>query len=157
MLIMKDFNNLCVNRTRPIPLKESDANENAKRMAKDVSVVAERYNLVAAEQYSKLHGSAIYLATNKRLACDISSQIKQPMSVCSNNTRSFYDRIIHVAAFLDLGRFGIPKPMIFSTLHMIQKWNTASAHHSGTLALHMEGHLGDYHHMSRFKETVPHR
>lgn len=89
--------------TRPKPLKEADQNENAKCMAKDTMLAAEIYNLLANEQYSsKLHPSAIHLATNKRLIYDISRQMKTPMTVCSNGERSCYDMIVHVAAFLVL-------------------------------------------------------
>ena len=73
---MKDCNDFCVNRTRKIPLKEADANENAQKMVKDTSVVTERYNFLAAEQYGKLYRSAIHLATKKRLTYDISRQTK---------------------------------------------------------------------------------
>ena len=69
---MKKEGDYRVHRTRPIPLKEADANENAKRMAKDASIIADKYNLLADEQYGKLHGNAIHLATTKRLTYDIS-------------------------------------------------------------------------------------
>ena len=96
-------------------------NENSKKMAKDHMVAAEMYDLMANEQYgSRFYRSAKYLATNKRLIYDISRQMKQAMAVCSNDARSYYDRIVHVAAFLALRRLGIPKPMIISMLHTIQ-------------------------------------
>ena len=40
-----------VNRTRSIPLKEADTNENSKRMTKDAAAIVDKYNLLAAEQY----------------------------------------------------------------------------------------------------------
>ena len=49
VLIMKKSEDFRVNRTRPIPLKEVDTNENAKRMAKDASLFAHQYNLLADE------------------------------------------------------------------------------------------------------------
>ena len=85
---MKNSENCQVNQTQPIPLMEVDANENANRVAKDASIVAEKYNLVAAEQYGILGGSAIHLATNKQVMYNISRQIKKPMLVCSNDARS---------------------------------------------------------------------
>ena len=121
VLIMKDQNNFAVHRTRPIPLVEADMNENSKRMARDAMVAAEMYDLIANEQYgSRFYRSAIHLATNKRLIYDISRQMKKALAVCSNDARSCYDRIVHVAAYLALRRLGIPKPMIISMLHTIQ-------------------------------------
>ena len=73
---MKNSEDFRVNKTRPIPLKKADTNENAERMAKDASSFAHQYYLLADEQYSKLHGAAIHLTTDKCLIYDISSQIK---------------------------------------------------------------------------------
>ena len=102
-LIIKDINNYIVNRLRPIPLKETDQNEKSKRIAKDAMLSAEMINLIANEQYgSRLYRAVILLATNKRLIYDYSCQMKRPIEVCSNNTRSCYDRIVHVAAFLSM-------------------------------------------------------
>ena len=70
-----------------------------KRMAKDASMIADKHNLLAAEQYGKLHGNAIYLSTTKRLTYEISKKMKLPIVVCSNNARSCYDKIVHVATF----------------------------------------------------------
>ena len=122
VLIMKNENDFRVHRTRPIPLTEADGNENSKRMARDAMTAAEIYNILANEQYgSRQHRSAIHLATNKRLIYDISRQMKRLMAVCSNDARSCYDRIVHVAAYLALRRLGVPKPMIISMLITIQE------------------------------------
>ena len=51
---------------------------------------------------------------------DVSQQQKQPMAVCSEDARSCYDRIVHVAAFLALRKLGISKSMIVSMLVTIQ-------------------------------------
>ena len=121
VLIMKDPSNYWVHRTRPVPLVEADMNENYKQMAKDAMVAADIYDLMANEQYgSRLYISVIHLATNKQLIYDILRQMKQPVAVCSNDARSCYDRIVHVATFLGLRRLGIPIKMIISMLHTIQ-------------------------------------
>ena len=115
VIIMKNSTDVRVHRTRPIPLKETDNNDNSKRMAKDAIIAAEIYNILANEQYgSCLYRLSIHLAMNKRLIYDISMHMKTPIEVCSNDARSCYDRIVHVAAFLALRRLGIPKPMIIS-------------------------------------------
>ena len=46
--------------------------------------------------------------------------MKLPVAACSNDARSCYDGIVHVAAFLALRQLGIPKPMIISMLRTIQ-------------------------------------
>ena len=52
-------------------------------------VVAEIYNILANEQCgSRLYRSAIHFATNKQFVYDITRQMKNPMAVCSNDTRS---------------------------------------------------------------------
>jgi len=92
-----------------------------QKKAKDTSAAAERYNLLAAEKYgSRLFCSAIHVAVNKIFVYNISRQMKQPLAMCSNDARSCYDRIVHVAAFLVIRRLGIPKPMIMRMLNTIQ-------------------------------------
>ena len=76
--------------------------KNAKRMAKDASSFAHQYELIADKKCGKVYGASIYLATNKYLIYDISRQMKQLMAICSNDVRSYYGRIVHVAASLDL-------------------------------------------------------
>ena len=61
-----------------------------------------------------------FLATNKRMIYDISRQMKIPIEVCLNDTRSCYDRIVYFSVFMTLYRLGIPKPMIISMIHAIQ-------------------------------------
>ena len=51
-----------MHRARPIPLKDADVNENAKRMAKDTYMITDKYNLLAAGKYEKLHGNAIHVS-----------------------------------------------------------------------------------------------
>ena len=90
-------------------------------MEKDTSAIVEKYNLLAAEKYGKLHGSAIHLAITKTLTYDIFRQMKHAIVVCSNDARSYYDMIVHVAAFLALRCLSIPKNMIIGMLHTIQQ------------------------------------
>ena len=118
---MKNEGDYRVNRTRYIPLKEADTNENSTILAKDASVIADNYKLLDVEQYRKLHGSSIYLATNKWIAYNMSRQMKHPIAVCSNNARSCYDMIVHLVAFLAFRRLSIPTAMIISMLHTIQQ------------------------------------
>ena len=108
-----------VNCTYPIPLKRADENEDTKWMAKEALTIAEKYNLIEAEQYSKLSGSAIRLSSNRQMMYNISR--RKPVVASSNDTRSCYDRIIHVAKSLTLHRLGILKLIIVNMLHTIQK------------------------------------
>lgn len=96
VLIMKDPSNYWVHCTWPILLKEVHMNENTKRMAKYAMATAEIYDVLVNEQHaSRLYRSAMYLATNKQLIYDIYRQMKQHITVCSNDTKSCYDCIVH--------------------------------------------------------------
>lgn len=83
-------------------------------MGKDASNIADKYNLLADEQYGKLHGNTIHLATTKRLVYNILMQMKLPLAVSFQDARSCYD-------LLTLHRLGIHKAVIISMLHTIQK------------------------------------
>lgn len=50
VLIMKKEDDYIVHRTRSIPLKEVDANENTKMMVKDACIIADKYNLLTDDQ-----------------------------------------------------------------------------------------------------------
>ena len=63
-------------------------------MENDPSTFAHQYNLLADEQYGKLHGAAIHFATNKCLIYDILRQMKHPMAMCLSDARPCYDRIV---------------------------------------------------------------
>ena len=90
-------------------------------MVKDAMLSADNFDLLVNEQYkSRLYMVAIYLATNKCLVYDVFRQMTKLIAVCSNNARSCYDRIIHIAAFLALRQLRIPKLMIIRMLHTIQ-------------------------------------
>ena len=99
VLIMKNAIDYRVHRTRLIPLTEADHNKNSKCIARDEMASAEIYNILDNEQYgSRLYRFSIHLATNIRLIYDICRQMKKPIAVYSNDTRSYYDRIVYVAA-----------------------------------------------------------
>ena len=69
VLIMKNDDDFRVHRTIPITLKEADANDNTKRMAKYTSAVAEKYGLLAAENYgNQVFFSAIHVAAINTLS-----------------------------------------------------------------------------------------
>ena len=57
---------------------------------------------------------------NKRPVYDILHQMKK-LAICLNNTRSRFDKIVHVTMFLALQRLGIPKPIIVIMIHTIKK------------------------------------
>jgi len=83
VLIMTNGDDYRVSQTCPIPLNEADTNESAKKTAKDISAVAEKYSLLAAENCgNRLFRSAIHVAANKNFVYDISRQMKQPLTVC---------------------------------------------------------------------------
>ena len=58
-----------------------------QKMAKDTSAAAEKYNLLAAENYgNRLFCSTIHVTSNKSFIYEISHQMKQPLSEGSNDT-----------------------------------------------------------------------
>ena len=121
-------------------------------------VAAEMYDLMANKQYgSRFYRSAIHLATNKRRIYDISRQMKQAMAVCSNDARSCYDRIVHVAAFLASRRLGIPKPMLISMLHTIQMMEHSVRTSFGNSKETYGGDHGDSYLIVIFKVKVTHQ
>jgi len=91
---------------------------------------AEENGLVVGEQYGSRHSkSTITQSLNKRLAFDLIWQFKRAAIICSSNTKSCYDRIVHWIAIQSMYRCGTPKPALvcmFTTIQNLQ-------HHVWTL------------------------
>jgi len=87
---------------------------------------------MAEEQYgSRKFKSAIHQCLNKCLLYDVICFKCQPAALCSNDTKSCYDRITLLAAALSLCHFVCPQPAVDSmitTLHEMQHhiWMTFS-------------------------------
>jgi hypothetical protein len=112
MIQKKDKVNL-VTKLRTITLTEADFNFNNKLLGKYILAHAERFNLIAKEQYGSRKGkSTINHAIHKRLTFDIMRQLRTHGALCSNDAKSCYDRILHSIASLAYQRLGIAFPQL---------------------------------------------
>jgi hypothetical protein len=113
-----------------ITLTEVDFNFNNKYLGKQTIDHAERYNLLAKEQYGSRKGkNSIEQAVHKRLSFDIIQQTRINGALCSNDAKSCYDRIIHSVACLAYRRLGFPYPPVECMFKKIQKMK----HHIRTM------------------------
>ena len=86
---------------RTIQLYEPDFNQNNCLLGREAMAHAKRHGNLAMEQYgSRKNLSAILHAVNKVLSFDLIRQYKAPAALCSNDTKSCYDWIIHSVASL---------------------------------------------------------
>jgi len=114
-----DFN---VKKLRIILLFEADFNANNKWIGRAVMHQAERHNLMAPEQFgSRKFKTMIHQCLNKQLFYDFQQFTRSPAALCSNDTKSCYDRITLLAAALCLCRLGASKSMVSSMITTIHE------------------------------------
>ncbi len=81
-------------------------------------------NALAPEQYGSRAGlAAIFQSLNMQLFLDVMRQRKIPAAICSNDTKSCYDRIVHGFAALAALCLGVPLMAIevmFGTIQHLQ-------------------------------------
>lgn len=127
VMIEKKDGNRRVDKLRTIVLFEPDFNFNNKKMGRDTMNHAEKYSLLAEEQFGgRKKKTAIDHAVNKRLTYDLCRQSRQPTALCSQDAKACYDRVAHNVASLCLQRLGMPtEPIIcmFSTLQRLDYSN----------------------------------
>jgi len=105
-------------------LFKADFNNNNKWIGQAVMRNAESHNKIASEQY----GSRNYKATgtqclNKWLFYDYIRAMHIPATLCSNDAKSCYNRIILLVAALCLCCLGAPLPVVVSmTSTLAQLW-----------------------------------
>ena len=101
---------------------EADFNFKNKVLAKEAIRYTKSNNLIPKEQYSsrKKH-RASYQAMNKQILCDISYLNRKAMVLCSNDAKSYYDRIVYSIVSLALQQFGMPIELIKSIFCTIQQ------------------------------------
>ena len=58
---------------------------------------------------------------NKRLLCNLAHLMRHLMILYSNDTKSYYDRIVYSVASMSLQRIGIPNESLISIFIIIQK------------------------------------
>ena len=121
-MIKKKANVDLVTKLRTIVLTEADFNFNNKKLGRESIQHAENHNLIAKEQYGSRRGKrAIDHALNKRLFYDIIRQTRKPGSLCSNDAKSCYDRVLHSITMLAFRRLGFPIPPVECMLRCIQQ------------------------------------
>lgn len=113
-----------VDRLRIILLFDAEFNFTNKLTGRRMMQFAERHNLIAPEQFGSRAGhSAIDHALNKRLTFDFWRLKKENATLCSNDAKGCYDRIVHSVASIAMQRLGIgPSPvrLMLSTVQELQ-------------------------------------
>ena len=108
-MIHKKFHEDLVTKLRTIVLTEADFNFNNKVLESSTIYHAERHPLLPEEQYgSRPNKCAIDHALRKRLTYAILRQLRQPGTLCSNDAKACYNRVIHSIAYMAYRRLGIP-------------------------------------------------
>ena len=108
-MLKKKAHDIRPEKLRLITLMAADFNHNNKLIGKHIMWNGEKQRQFATEQFgSRKHCSAALHALNKVLTLDCSKQRKTACTVIANDAVSCYDRIILVAAYCSMRRFGIP-------------------------------------------------
>ena len=94
--IPKKVDSIDVTDLRFLQLMNTFFNMNNKRMGRSMMSHAEKYDMLAPEQYgSRKRHKSIDAALNKVLTSDISRQKRLPMVLLSNDAEQCYDRMNH--------------------------------------------------------------
>lgn len=121
-MLPKKSNSDKVTDLRTIVLQECEYNFNNKKIGKDAMNHAERNNFIAWEQYGSRKGRrAIDQALNKRLTYDLIRFNRRPASMCSNDAKSCYDRVLHSIMSLAFRRMGFPEPPVDCMISCLQQ------------------------------------
>ena len=109
-MIKKKTDDMRPGKLRLITLMHAIFNHNNKALGRHMMKLGEKHNRLAIEQYgSRKHKSAIEHALNKVLTLDISRQKREALIFTANDARSCYDRIVLMAAYCTMVRFGVTK------------------------------------------------
>jgi hypothetical protein len=94
---------------RTIQLFNAEFNMNNKFLGRDMMKIAEANAVLPPEQYgSRKAHRAVLAALNKRLTCDVMRQARRSGSLCANDAKSCYDRVVHNIAMLAMLCMGAP-------------------------------------------------
>jgi hypothetical protein len=113
-----------IDKMRTITLMDAAFNMNNKQLGRDLMKHAELLNNISREQYGsrKRHRSCV-AATNKVLTMDLLRMRKQAGSICSNDAKSCFDRIVHNVATIAMIRQGAPPNAVRSMFSTLQQSN----------------------------------
>jgi hypothetical protein len=126
VLIPKKTTSSAIEKLPIIVLFHAMFNMNNKQIGQEIIANAERLYQIPWEVYGspKSH-QAIECAANKVLTADIACQEHWSMTLCSNDVKSCFDRILHAIATICMGRVGVSKQtclMMFGTLAKAQHY-----------------------------------
>ena len=100
----------------------AEFNTNNKKFGRDIIWQAEENKYLPEEiTGSRKHKRAILTVLNKVLVAHIWRMKRSPASICSNDAKSCYDRIIHWVAILAMRRVDAPAEPMKSMFETIQK------------------------------------
>ena len=120
--LLKEEGNFNVKKLRTICLFEADHNQNNKYIGKTAIQHAEKVGGISQEQFGSRKGKrAIEVSLNNRLTDDIMRMYAIRGAICSNDAKSCYDRISHIALSMCLQRMGVPTKAIEGMLQTIQE------------------------------------
>jgi hypothetical protein len=120
-----------------------------KRVDRDMIQQAETLEAIPKEAYGSCkHRRSVECALNKVLYIDILRQQRRPAALCSNDSKSCYDRILHSIASMAMQRLGVAPEvchMLFGTLQDIRRYIRTSfgdsASSYGTIKIPLQGVL----------------
>ena len=122
VMIPKKKSSRHVQKLRIIVLFDAMFNMVNKRIARDMIRRAQRCQLLPLEAYGGVPGRrASTCSLNKILALDIIRIERRPATVCSNDAKSCYDRIIHTVASLCMQRLGVTQEACFTMFGTLQE------------------------------------
>ena len=123
-MLKKKAKDVRPHKLRLVTLMDAVFSHNNKHIGRIMMTNGERHFQLATKQYgSRKSKSAIEHALNKVMTMDISRIKKEAMIIIANDAVSCYDRILLLAAYLTMLKFGIPKEAaqsIISTLGQME-------------------------------------
>lgn len=109
-MLQKKSHDIRPSKLRLVTLMDTTFNHNNKIIGKTIMKNGEKHGAIAPEQYgSRKRKSAIEHALNKVLTLDVSRQTRENLIFIGNDAVSCYDRIVLMAAYCSMIKFGITK------------------------------------------------
>ena len=106
---------------RTIQLFSAAFNMNNKKIGRNVMQQAEELDLIPNDQNgSRKNRRSVLIALNKVIIIDISQQMRQPITITSNDDQSYYDCIVLWIVSLALQRIGLSQEAVFSMTNTLQ-------------------------------------
>jgi hypothetical protein len=111
-----------IEKMRTIILLNAEFNINNKLLGRRMMANGEKFKVLPREQYGGRKGmSAVTAALNKRLTMDLLRLRRQAGALCSNDSKSCYDRIVHNIATNAMRRLGAAAHPVKCMFETIQK------------------------------------